>query len=809
MTTKKDKIELKKMVIEAALQRSVSAASREFKISRPTIAKWLKNFKTEGESGLKRKDVSKKNQKNKMPAEVLAEIIDLKDKNPDWSAKRIISFLKLPYSQQTVNAKIRKHLKQPENRTKIFTKIYLKINKLKQKESRLPSYQLSAYDEGTGALFVAFSYERSNLTVSIFVDYLLQSLDSCKAVDVKKIIIFTSRGSVYRSSSKNKISLLDFIIEEKYEAKHSYSTENLKFPKNYIFTDEFHSVKDLLFKSLILTIYNNYYKENQFISGMSPLNKIRKENPEIDSNLLLIQPIVIDKHIENILELKDSKDYSYLQDNARETILEDAIKYFNALGKDYQNRDFAKKSIKIFEIAEKISKLHHDDENELYAIAVKSKAMMDIGDWKKAGDEYYRALNLAEKLDDKNYIMKIMNRLGSRASHQCRYMEALHYLKKANKIAEELNNEEYLCSLSNDIGMVYHNLGNTNKALFFFRKCAEFAKSAKDINSSIISQINFGLFFHDKSEYSKAKQYLENALEMALKYDLVEPTIVAKGNMGILYKSMGNYEKSLELFVDTLKSIRIHRMKKFLDVIYLSLGNLFADNAQYDKKNRAIKYYKKAIEISAGKDSFSNLIILYGNLGLVYLRKKMYTEAEESYDMGINIAKKIKNDKLYALSIFNKLYLLADIGRQKELVKLSKEVKPIFDEMGLTSRALKFKLIYYQADFIENKLNKKLNCHILTQFFTKISEMKATFHSVLIEESIDRDTSIRMEFMKYKLLKEIQNSQNILKKNKKEISIKYDIAEVRIETLNLIEQQLVKNKTFNYSSFLEELNMKR
>ena len=186
MTTKKDKIELKKMVIEAALQRSISAASREFKISRPTIAKWLKNFETEGENGLKRKDVSKKNQKNKMPTQVLAEIINLKDKNPDWSAKHIINFLKLPYSQQTVNTKIRKHLKQPENRTKIFTKIYLKINKLKQKESSLPSHQLSAYDVGTGALFVAFSYERSNLTVSIFVDYLLQSLDSCKAVDVKK-----------------------------------------------------------------------------------------------------------------------------------------------------------------------------------------------------------------------------------------------------------------------------------------------------------------------------------------------------------------------------------------------------------------------------------------------------------------------------------------------------------------------------------------------------------------------------------------------------------------------------------------------
>ena len=70
------------------------------------------------------------------------EIINFKAKNPDWSAKHIVNFLKLPYSQQTVNAKIRKHLKQPENRIKIFTKIYL------NKKNRLPFYQLSAYDEG-------------------------------------------------------------------------------------------------------------------------------------------------------------------------------------------------------------------------------------------------------------------------------------------------------------------------------------------------------------------------------------------------------------------------------------------------------------------------------------------------------------------------------------------------------------------------------------------------------------------------------------------------------------------------------------
>ena len=809
MATPKDKLEFKKIVVETALKKTVSAASREFGISRTTISKWLKKFKKNGVEGLKRKNRTGIFLKNIIPSNIVDDIIKFKKENSECSAKDIINHFNLPYSQQAVNGRIRKYFKQNDKKVKMFSKIYLKINKLKQKQDSLPSYQISAYDSGTGALFISFSYERSNLTLSIFIDYLLQNLNRCKEINVEDITIITSSTSVYRLSSKNKISLLDFIIEEKYKAKHDYRHSNYKFPKNYILTDPFYSVKDLLFKSLVLTINNNYYRKDPLASSMMPLDKMRKENPNIDPNILLIPPILIDKHIANIVELKKSKDYSYLQENARTTILENSIKHFNSLAKDYINRDFSKESIEIFNTVEKISKLQKNKEKEFNAIAVKAETMMAIGEWTKAGKEYYRALKLAEKLGNRSYVMKIMNYLGSRANRQARYMEALHYLKKAHDIAEELNDSESLSALNNDIGIVYLTLGKTDKALFYFKRGAEYSKSAKDILPIIKSQIYCGLHFHVKSDYDQAKLHFENALSLAQKYKINKAIIAAKGNMGHLYKDLGNYGKSLKLYVSALRDIRIHRLKTYLDIIYINLGNLFADYSVLDVKDRAEKYYKKAITIAKNKEDFNNLIILYINLGLNYFRKKMLGKAEEYYNKGINLARKIKNDKLYITAVINKLSLLLKLDKYDEVVATCTEIKgKIIDYEDNDIISFRYELIYLQADFILSKLNKNLEFAEVVKYFIKIDETMNVFGKLLTEKRIRMDASIKKDFVKFETLKRIRDNQMISSEIKNKIFAVYDMDEIRLKILNDIRIQLEQTKAYNYSSFLEELNIK-
>jgi tetratricopeptide (TPR) repeat protein len=207
-----------------------------------------------------------------------------------------------------------------------------------------------------------------------------------------------------------------------------------------------------------------------------------------------------------------------------------------------------------------------------------------------------------------------------------------YLIGEINKLNEDFLERQSKAEL-NDIGRALNEIGQYNKAKEILSKAME-----KDPYYSIALN-NIGISYYNEKNYERAKENYSKAAEN-------DPNdALAWSNLSEIYDIEGDFEKSMELSEKAL---------------FLSPNNyealFFYAHANYKKDyyDRAIKYYKKALDIE-DDDKLSFTLKdhrIWAQLGEAYFKKGNYKEAlracEESIDLkphylhAMNLKKRIK-----------------------------------------------------------------------------------------------------------------------------------------------------------------------
>ncbi len=251
---------------------------------------------------------------------------------------------------------------------------------------------------------------------------------------------------------------------------------------------------------------------------------------------------------------------------------------------------------------------------------------------KEAFDNYYKALKLAELIDDKKGITISLNGMGNVFLNMEQYDEALLYLKKA--LALEIESE-------NPRGQEY-------------------------------SSANVGEAYLFKKQYDSAYYYFDKSLKISLNNPRKESTAIKYNLFGLLYQKTGDYTKSLNFYQKAIPDFKKYKNTRYLSNTLINIGINQLELKQYKKaKNNIELGLEKAKQVK----SKENTILAYKALTDYYNLTKDYKNAlitqqyaTAYHDSIISLAaQKIITSTQVAYETYKKDQVIQDLARSKEL----------------------------------------------------------------------------------------------------------------------------------------------
>lgn len=224
---------------------------------------------------------------------------------------------------------------------------------------------------------------------------------------------------------------------------------------------------------------------------------------------------------------------------------------------------------------------------------------VDLGDYKKASQNFFSCLKQFEEIEDKNGMAKALSSIGYVYFDQENYDKALEYYFKSLNLAKEINDKEGIARGLNNIAAVY---GNKSE----YKKAQEYIEQAIAINLELgnkqwvgINYMNLGLTSQELQEPQKALEYFQHSL--LLFEDLENKIWQAKCqiNIGAYYIYNQEFEEAVECAGLALEMAQEHRMRKVAHDAY----ELYRD--VYLAKGDTISAYEYTLLIIAANDSLN------------------------------------------------------------------------------------------------------------------------------------------------------------------------------------------------------------
>lgn len=811
-SSRDDKIKLRNKIAEYADKHGVSEAARKFGTTRKTVRKWLVRYQNDEDMT----NLSRKGQKcpHKVPEKVEKLIIETRRKNPNWGAEKIKEELNLPYSSTTIYNKIFKHnliskrlekdlmlqkIKSKLDQVKPFGIIFLNVKKITgilRKYNLLqydfPEYQLSAVDLKTGMMYIAYSYERTNLSTSIFVDYICSSLEE-NNVNVKESVFFTSNGKEFSSSSRGNLSLFEEIIKVKYSANF-YQDFQIKDifdyvinQKNSILSKEFYknlkidSTKQLLYRTYSFLIHHNNFRTDY-------KDEIPVQVIENDENLLkgvsTITPVIVDKYISDIVSIRTKKNYWTFSVKDKEQITETTIDHYRREGHKAKESfdsltalDYYDKILKIsgdnlklqietlFKKSDLLQLLGNWNDNELLLeelIKLANKYGDDLiisdayvkmgwhyhmkGQLRKAEGNYSVASNILSKVKDRKRQSLILSYLGKIELDEGYHDKALENFQKQLKMAEELKDEELLINANYNVCLAYHSKGQSGKALEYLQKNIPLLEQSNRIEQLFHLYEKLGMLYHNLAQYDKVLVNYQKALRFAYKLGAKRRIAITVAAIGLFNRSLGNFTQAINNFEESYEAFEEIGSIGDMSNALSHLGNCYN---RLGKIKEGLNYYNRAIELDIKTENTFKLMQNYVNKAKALKRLKKYKEAEE-------VLKKLDEhtlSKSHEKLLVEKTILSEDIKFEKcnsRFCKL-KNIVRIKDLLNLVKKSSDKAYLY----FVLWVMMMKYYNFVLTKF--KKNEWSET-----VNEFREKSLSMYKKMYKVRPLHEIKEKIDIL-----------------------------------------------
>ncbi|MES2516131.1 MAG: tetratricopeptide repeat protein [Bacteroidota bacterium] len=313
---------------------------------------------------------------------------------------------------------------------------------------------------------------------------------------------------------------------------------------------------------------------------------------------------------------------------------------------------------------------------------------------------------------------------------------AYEYYYKALNIYKEINNKQGVAIVLVNLGYLFRQDGNITKAIEAYHNALKVQIEIKDINGAATSYNNIGFIFDNQGETAKALEYYNKALDSYIQMKDKDGMAISYSNIAYLFKTYGDPSCK-----SSTKECQTRANKKAINYLNLSvklreeikdkygiassynlLGGIYdfygdpecPPNINCDKESseKALDYYKKALNIRVDLKSLKGMAQSYGSLADYMFR---HGDINGALDYGIK-----------------SLNVSKELGSPENIRDAAFILQRVFQKQNQFQKSLQMYQLYIQMrDTIDNEETKEI---ILKKGFQIEYEKKATADSVRVSE---------------------------------------------------------------------------
>jgi len=194
--------------------------------------------------------------------------------------------------------------------------------------------------------------------------------------------------------------------------------------------------------------------------------------------------------------------------------------YYNAgvINIDIANYD---KAIEYFNVA--LGLMSEDKLNSYYSATLSNLGICykkrgfdrgNLDDTEKAFSYFSEALTAAEKADNKEFQVAVLNNMGSLKAQMEENLDSLYYLNKARVLAEQLKLNSYLVSIYTNIGIIYSRLGDYQNSSLYYDKAINLALAENENRTLWESYLEKGNLLKKQGKFNEARFYYLNSINI-------------------------------------------------------------------------------------------------------------------------------------------------------------------------------------------------------------------------------------------------------------------------------------------------------
>ncbi len=340
------------------------------------------------------------------------------------------------------------------------------------------------------------------------------------------------------------------------------------------------------------------------------------------------------------------------------------------------------------------------------------KALMDAADPFADKGQYQDAialrnfaLALAERINDREGVARLLRKIGSGYYRLNQYDKAREYADRTLKLATELRNAELigyghalLANIHNDReefseadaelhlalasfeqanlvlaqGQTWSDLATNYRAWSKFDLAAEAFDRALDLNekannqrATAITLINQANLFFSRSDYLRARAQYQRAYDLLTQLQLTHFALIALGNIGVVERLLGNSEQAEAATQLTLRTLAEIGDEKGQLSPLTSLGNLYFERGDYA---RAMEQYQRLRFLAEKQENKLHVGTALMNSAGVYERNGQWALALDHCRQALPLFEQL-NETSQLAELWQKFGDIYDANTQPELAR--------------------------------------------------------------------------------------------------------------------------------------------
>ncbi|UOB16239.1 tetratricopeptide repeat protein [Abyssalbus ytuae] len=318
------------------------------------------------------------------------------------------------------------------------------------------------------------------------------------------------------------------------------------------------------------------------------------------------------------------------------------------------------------------------------------------------------------------------------------FSEAIDQYNKASELADKLNNDTLVVIIKNNIGKVHLAMKNFTLAENYFQNSLKLAQEINFVKGQAISKQLQGTCHEKRGEYLRALEFQKESLTLFQKINHGEGIAIVNENIGSIYEDIAQYNLALDYFKMSYDYFK-NTGGAFEASVLNNLGDIYRKTGQYDE---AFKYTRKALSLSQTINDSHQIESAHKDLSKTYaLRgdfKNAYHHLKES--------EKINSEKFYSqntnqLNVLQTVYETKQKESQIKLLLQQNQINEANQRLLIVCIASILVGAFFFFIYFDKKRKQKLKLQQLEQRMLKAELDKKEFEEKNLQREIHLKTS--------------------------------------------------------------------